>query len=117
MKVEASVYISKCNTSGKMWATRVERMGNEWVRTWAFPISEEIAKGEGFDKVSLSGEFPCTDEFQGCPYCGAFGFVKCGACGKLTDDDGETDEFACNWCGNTGTLTTVDTMDFSGGDY
>jgi hypothetical protein len=117
MKVEAQIFVSRCGTSGKLFATRVERQGNDWIRTWAFPISEEVAKNEGFDQVTLSGNFPCTDDFPGCPYCGSVGFVHCGACGKITCDDGKSEIFTCQWCKNSGKLTLVDSMSLTGGDY
>jgi hypothetical protein len=117
MKVDAQIFISRCGSTGKLFATRVERRGGEWVRTWAFPISEEVAKSEGFDQVKLSGNFPCDDDFKGCPYCGNIGFVHCGACEKITCYDGRAEIFTCQWCKNSGNLTMVESMDLSGGDY
>jgi len=100
---------------------RVEEREKSWVRTWAFPIDETKAKNEGFfaNKVSLSGT---DDEYPGCPFCKDTSFVKCGTCEKIgcaggTVKDGNTGSYTCPWCGNTGGVEYVDSVDTSGGGY
>ena len=70
MKKEASVILAKC-ASDKLYGIRIEKRDNDWVRTWAFKIKEEMAEKEGFDKVNFTGSFYTDEEYPGCPYCGA----------------------------------------------
>ena len=47
----ANVLLAKCNAQNKTYGIRVEKRGNDWVSTWAFPIDESKAKREGFEVV------------------------------------------------------------------
>ena len=61
MKKEASVILAKCSQGQKLYGIRIEKREGDWIRTWAFPLKEEMAEKEGFDKVNFSGSF-ITDE-------------------------------------------------------
>jgi hypothetical protein len=67
------VLLSKCSKHGKTFGIRVEKRGNDWIRTWIFPISDDAARREGFDKTNITASFNVTKEFPWCPYCGTHG--------------------------------------------
>ena len=116
MKKEASVILAKC-ASDKLYGIRIEKRDNDWVRTWAFKIKEEMAEKEGFDKINFTGNFYTDEEYPGCPYCGAKKCFVCGSCGKVSCYDG-SDKVVCNWCGASGTAASDDgKMDVSGGGF
>ena len=60
MKKTASVILAKC-AKDKIYGIRIEKRENDWIRTWAFPLKEDMAEKEGFDKTSFTGNF-YTDE-------------------------------------------------------
>ena len=116
MKKEASVILAKC-AEDKMYGIRIDKRENDWVRTWAFKVKEEMAQKEGFDKTNFSGSFYTDEEYPGCPYCGAKKCFVCGNCGKVSCYDG-SDKVVCNWCGSNGTATNDDEkMDVTGGGF
>ena len=43
MKKEASVILAKC-AEDKMYGIRIEKRENDWVRTCAFKVKEEMAQ-------------------------------------------------------------------------
>ncbi len=116
MKKEASVILAKCGNK-KLYGIRIEKRAGDWVRTWAFPISEENAAKEGFDQTSFTGNFFTDEEYPGCPYCGAKKCFVCGNCGKVSCYEGGS-QVVCSWCG-TSMKTSSDsgTMDVTGGGF
>lgn len=96
---QAKIMIGRCNDK-RPFAIRVEYKNNDWVRTWAFALSERMLKNERYGEEKITGSFYATREYPGCPYCGARNFVSCGRCGKWTYYNGEQ-VAACSWCGNT----------------
>lgn len=115
---EASVVMAKCNKSHRPYGIRIERRtDNIWYETWAFKLSEKAGSNEGYGNTMISGQIKIDDEYPGCPYCGAIGWVSCSSCGKLTCYSGEGNSFTCSWCGNSGKLRTAETFDLSGGGY
>jgi len=116
-----TVVLSKCSKNKKLFGMRVEEREKTWVSTWAFPIDETKAKNEGFfaNKVTLGD----TDsEYPGCPHCKDGGFVRCGSCGKIgcsggTEKKGEMGSYTCPWCGYTGDIEYVDSVNASGGGF
>lgn len=116
MRVKANVILAKCRTERQMYGMRVEETGGDWIRTWAFPIKEELAVQEGFDKVKIDGSFLATEDYPGCPYCGARNFFVCGSCGKLNCYNGEKIT-TCKWCGNSAETYSADTLSVTGGGY
>jgi len=120
--LNVTVVLSKCSKLKKLFGMRVEEREKKWFRTWAFPIDESKAKHEGFaaNKVSLS---ETDSSYPGCPHCKDGGFVRCGSCEKIGCAGGVTKKgenkasYTCPWCGNTGDLEYVDSVDASGGGY
>lgn len=107
--VEATVIISKCSKSQKIYGIRVERRKNDWYRTWAFKINEKSAEREGFNKTTINGKFIASADYNGCPYCKSREFIKCG-CGKISCWNGEK-MIKCIWCGTRGEIARVDKIE------
>ena len=113
--MEASVVLAKCQCSKDLYGMRIEKRNNDWVRTWAFKISEEKARREGYKKTRISGSMMETPEYPGCPYCGSRSFVKC-SCGNLFCWDGRASIVVCPWYGYKGEVgAPVDRMEVEGG--
>jgi len=104
---EAKILLSKCCKHNKIFGIRVEKRENDWIRTWAFRISESSAAREGFDRTKITGSLQASSEFPGCPHCGAHGLFLC-ACGKISCFDGESKSVLCYWCD-----TKVDNLSYS----
>ncbi|MCL2210472.1 MAG: hypothetical protein FWB95_00955 [Treponema sp.] len=124
--LEATVVLGKCSKNRNCFGMRVEKRGGAWVRTWAFPIEENVAKNEGFNanKVNVSG----TDSgYPGCPHCkdGGFALCSCGKIGCLGDKikkessnkEKNALSYTCPWCGQTGEIQIKESIDVSGGGY
>ena len=96
---EASVILVKCSSGDRTFGIRIEKRGNDWVRTWAFKIDEAKAAREGFDKTRITGSFATDPKYPGCPYCGEkFGLLLC-ACGKIICWNQNRKSEKCHWCG------------------
>ena len=81
--MDATIIMIHCLKQNKVFGARTERRSDgDWWRTWAFPISERIAKAEGYDKTPVRGNLYSTIDDPGCPYCGGNGFVQCNRCHK-----------------------------------
>ena len=116
MKKEARVIMCKCKNR-ESYGIRVEKMNNDWFRTWSFKISEQSAKNEGYIDEKIQGSFEATSEYPGCPYCKTYGFVLCGVCGKLSCWSPGTGIFSCSWCGNSGETIEAETFSVDGKSY
>lgn len=116
MHVKANVILVKCTQSKKLFGMRVQQQGSDWIRTWAFPIQENVASKEGFGNVKIQGSLNVTDEYPGCPYCETKGFFSCGVCNKLNCYHGE-ELTKCEWCGNSAETSAVDEFEVEGGGY
>lgn len=117
MIVNAQVILVKCKSSKRLYGVRIQQnKGKEWDMTWAFPIDDKRAKNEGFDRTVLNADCSATDDYPGCPTCGATGFVKCANCGKLTCWNGENSS-KCAWCNEKlNDIAYRGAMDISVGD-
>ena len=99
--------LCKCQQTGKTFGIRVEKTGpNSWIQTWAFPIKDKTANKEGYSSSQVGGNFDMSEDYPGCPYYGAMGWVVCD-CQKLTDNKG-ANWFRCGWCGMEGGLDAYD---------
>lgn len=108
--MEVSVFLQKCPSSKRMCGIRIQKMDDgDWWRTWAFKVDPEQAQREKFDQNTIQGNLWYTDEFPGCPHCGAMSFVQCGTCKKISCFKGEEKEVPCLWCGTLmQNITTVE---------
>ncbi len=114
---EARIALCMCKEAKKFYGIRMERAKEGWNCTWAFPISKESAKREGYETTVLKGNIGNTERYNGCPYCGQKLFVVCGACKKLNCQIISGETFSCGWCGSTGTIVAYDGAGVqSGGD-
>ena len=106
---DAVVLLCKCGKVHKTYGIRTEKLsGKRWSMTWAFPIRESVAKHEGYDKVSVSGDVSMTDEYPGCPFCGQRNITVC-ECGHISCTVVRGGIFTCEWCGAQGRIA-----DYSG---
>lgn len=102
---EAVIVLCKCGKHHRTYGIRTEKRGiDKWAYTWAFPIKENVAKREGYDKTSIKGDVIFTDEFPGCPYCGGYKLTVC-SCGHLNCTVLKKGVFTCEWCGAQGTIS------------
>ena len=117
MKVNAQVILIRCKSSKRLYCARIQqKKGNEWEMTWSFPIDDNRAKNEGFDKTKIKADCYATDDYPGCPTCGSTGYVQCGSCGKLTCWNGEN-RSKCAWCNEQlNDIAYRGAMDISVGD-
>lgn len=114
---EARITLCKCKETKRIYGVRMEKAQGGWNYTWAFPISVDSAKREGYDITVLKGTLGKTSEYNGCPYCGEKYFVVCDNCRKLNCKIISGDTFTCEWCGNTGRIVNYDGAGVeSGGD-
>lgn len=114
--MEAKVILMKCNECDKIYGVRIEKYRDDWYRTWAFPLDSKRASHEGYDKNKITGNLYPTDDYPGCPYCGAVRFLKCGTCGKLSCWNGQ-EKIKCPWCETKGKIITMEKeIEFGGGD-
>ena len=101
-KIEAQVAIAKCKKSKKIYGVRMEKTSKWWEYNWAFPISEKRAKAEKYESTEILGDIYPSEDYPGCPYCGAKYFVVCD-CKKLNCNNNRK-MFTCEWCGSKGVL-------------
>ena len=64
---QAKIMIGRCNDK-RPFAIRVEYENNDWVRTWAFELSERMLKNERYGEEKITGSFYATREYPGCPH-------------------------------------------------
>ncbi len=118
MKKEAAIVVLRCQKKRSMYGVRFEKIpaSQTWLCTWAFPLKESSARREGYDRVTLSGNYQASPEFPGCPYCHTKNFFLCSGCNKLGCWNGEDREVTCPWCGAQLSMGgSVESI--TGGDY
>jgi len=110
--MNAKIVLCKCPRSKSLYGMRTEERGNDWIRTWAFKISETSAKNEKYERERISGSMMPTPEYPGCPSCGSKDILQC-SCGKMACYYGEAEPF-CPWCERSGKVQIVDKLEFEG---
>ena len=99
----AVIVMARCQKNRKLFGMRFEQVTDqEWYANWAFKISEEASKREGYDKTTIRGRIGFSGEYPGCPYCEQRGGVVC-SCGKQ-NCHGQSQTMKCAWCGIEGTV-------------
>ena len=117
---EAKIVLFRCSTTRELFGVRVQKtLRGDWERTWAFKMSEKVAKNEGYDREVVSGSMEKTADFPGCPYCGNYGFFQCGNCDKVSCYSPENEPEECPWCHDKlGNFVHSDSFDLgSGSNY
>jgi len=114
--LNAKVIMARCSKTQKCFGIRIEQRGNDWVRTWAFPIDEQKAKHEGFEANMVTGSMNAVEGYPGCPHCGSSSFVQC-SCRKIGCWIGSEGTYTCPWCKKEGKVQIADRFDVSGGGY
>lgn len=102
--IDAKVAVSHCREGKKGYGVRFEKTTLGWKYDWAFKLSADRAKSEGYGSTKIVGNIYPDNEYPGCPYCGAKSFIVCGSCGKLNCNNTEEKIFTCGWCGAKGEL-------------
>ncbi len=101
---EAVIVLCKCGEVHKTFGIRAEKIqSNHWMFTWAFPIRDDSAKREGYDKSTVIGLIESTENYPGCPYCNQINFTVCN-CGHISCTILRNGVFTCEWCGAQGTI-------------
>lgn len=67
-KIKALVGVAKCPKTNKLYGVRIDTT-NKWTATWAFPISPEVAKREGYVANQFPPDLIYAKRYPGCPYC------------------------------------------------
>ena len=117
-KKDMMVVMATCYRAKRPWGITIEKKGRHCEFQWAFPLAQDKARREGFDRNSFSGEVQFAGEYPGCPYCGSTGFFQCGKCNAVTclpEDAGS--KVTRPACGTPLTLETGRDFDFKGGGY
>lgn len=92
------IIMARCRHSGQGFGIRFEEKSrSQWVGDWAFPVKEQVAKKEGYDRSEIRGTFSFDEAYPGCPHCGAKDLFKCH-CSKVACWDGESRTVVCPWC-------------------
>lgn len=124
-KMQAKVILGRCpyapSKSDNLFGMRIQKMGSDWGRTWAFKIDSERAHNEGYDRETTQGSFVPASEYPGCPYCGSDNLALC-TCGKIfcfkkPEFQTKTIRLACPWCGQVGMYNAAETLQVKGGVF
>jgi len=117
--MEVNILLVKCPSSHNTFGVRIQKMNDgDWWRTWAFKVKLEQAQSEGYDETQVKGTLKATEEYPGCPHCGAMGFVQCGQCKKISCWHGE-EAMVCPWCKTkmTNIVSTTSKFDVTSGKF
>jgi hypothetical protein len=106
--IEAKVSLVHCREGKKIYGVRMEKTSLGWKYDWAFTLSDERAKSEGYGNTKIVGAIYPDMEYPGCPYCGAKAFIICDSCGRMNCNNTEEKVFTCGWCGAKGELSDYD---------
>ena len=52
-----AITLSRCAENGALFGIRFEKTDDAWTFTWAFPISQQSAKKEGYGRKRIAGSF------------------------------------------------------------
>lgn len=124
-KMQAKVILGRCpyapSKSDNLFGMRIQKMGSDWVRTWAFKIDSERAHNEGYDRETIQGSFVPASEYPGCPYCGSDNLALCTCgktfCFKQPEFQTKTIRLTCPWCGQVGMYNAAETLQVQGGGF
>lgn len=113
---EAFAMTAICSRTKVTFGVTVDNMEGSYMLMWAFKISPDAARREGYDVTTVHGRVEFHKDYPGCPYCGEKEFCVCGSCGKITCYHGET-HVECPHCGFSSEVMHVEELDLKGGSY
>lgn len=95
----AQVLLCRCSKNQQLFGITMEkRTADEWEMMYSYPIEEQRAKFEGFDKNTIKADIYLSPCFKGCPFCQNMSFFQCGICDKINCDDKNNVPVDCAWC-------------------
>src|SRR3990170_2945855 len=97
-----AIVMARCMISKADFGVRFEVMNDVWTGTWAFPISSDLARREGYDRRQIEGKFALSPSYPRCPHCERPGLFKCGNCSGVACWHPEKSEVSCPWCSRRG---------------
>jgi DNA-directed RNA polymerase subunit RPC12/RpoP len=113
---EAVILLCRCPEAKRTIGIRTEQVGKKrWEFTWAFLIKEESASRQGYGNTTISGAIGATEDFNGCPLCGARTFIFCSSCGKGYCNHSKNGHTTCPWCGAQGMIQEAETVNLAAG--
>ena len=115
-KRDEMVVMATCQQTKRTFGITAQKQGKDFVFTWAFKLNADSAKREGFEKNKVKGNIFMSEDYPGCPHCGAMSWFQCGKCGRFVCMTYEQEEVRCPECVNQGKVVTADKFDLSGGD-
>lgn len=111
----AFAVLGMCSRVNQPFGMTVDPISRSQMKiVWAFKISADKARREGYDKTSMRGSVVFDDEFPGCPYCESHDFYVCGNCGTVVCFNNE-EHVKCPKCGNESDVVVSDEINLSGG--
>ncbi|MBM6865530.1 hypothetical protein H6A66_10185 [Bacteroides caecigallinarum] len=116
LKREEMVIMATCQKTKRTFGITAQKEGNDYIFKWAFKLNAGTAKREGFEKNKVSGNIINSNEFPGCPHCGAQSWFQCGKCGRFVCMESDQKIVRCPECGNEGEIVYSDKFDLSGGE-
>ncbi len=115
LKREEMVVMATCQQTKLPYGITARKIERDYEFYWAFKITPSSAKREGFDKTKVTGNIYMSNDYPGCPHCGATSWFQCGRCGRFVCMHPEQQRVKCPECGNEGTVEISDKFDLSGG--
>lgn len=102
--LEAAIVLAKCTQAHKTYGMRAEKAASGgWLINWAFPIKDDVAKREGYDRTTIKGNIQISEEYPGCPYCNQTPVTLC-ICGHLNCTHTKDKVLKCEWGGSEGLI-------------
>lgn len=113
MKKEVKIFVCRCQKTKQLYGIRIEKINGTWYRTWAFKMTENQLKHENYGNETISGAFPASSTYPGCPYCGNKNFAQCFCCNHIGCASFSDKTYTCLWCGDSSELQLVESLDIS----
>lgn len=117
MKKIAIVITPMCPQKERRYGIRLEKRGQNWYKTWAFPFKKNTTEYDDLNGGSINlSNMEIDETYPGCPFCQSSSLIQCGNCSQLYCYAGESTS-TCPWCGNVGDVTQADWDNVTGGGY
>lgn len=111
---KAFAIMAVCPEAKKYYGITIDYLRkNAYKFVWAFKIEKDKAKREGYDSQRVHGSVELDAEYPGCPYCKSKQFIFC-SCSAVMCWHGQH-VVTCPFCGQTGKVSSVSSVDLHGG--